>query len=69
MKLSINEAKKALQLTVDDPTQQDIEKAYRRVALQCHPDKTRQPGEAEQFKRLGDAKGRNSRSDFSILNF
>lgn len=36
-----------------DATASEIQKAYRKVALQFHPDKNRAPGSEEAFKAIG----------------
>lgn len=38
-----------------DAKEEEIKKAYRRLAMQWHPDKTKEPGAAEQFMRIKDA--------------
>lgn len=38
-----------------DATDSDIKKAYRKLALEVHPDKNKAPGSAEAFKALGNA--------------
>lgn len=38
-----------------DSTDTDIKKAYKRLALQLHPDKNRAPGSVEAFKSVGNA--------------
>lgn len=38
-----------------DATDSDIKKAYRKYALEVHPDKNKSPGAAEAFKALGNA--------------
>lgn len=36
-----------------DATDSDIKKAYRKLALEVHPDKNKAPGSVEAFKALG----------------
>ncbi|XP_022902100.1 dnaJ homolog subfamily B member 12 [Onthophagus taurus] len=38
-----------------DSTDSDIKKAYKKMALQLHPDKNKYPGSAEAFKAIGNA--------------
>lgn len=52
-----NEAKTlyAVLMLGKDAKEEEIKKAYRRLAMQWHPDKTREPGAAEQFMRIKEA--------------
>lgn len=43
-----------------DASEADLKKAYRKLALQFHPDKNKAPGASEAFKAIGNA--------FSVLN-
>jgi DnaJ homolog subfamily B member 12 len=38
-----------------DSTDSEIKKAYKKLALQLHPDKNRAPGSVEAFKAVGNA--------------
>lgn len=43
-----------------EATENDLKKAYRKLALQMHPDKNKAPGSTEAFKAIGNA--------FAVLN-
>ncbi len=38
-----------------DASDEDIKKAFRRLAFQCHPDHNKEPGAEEQFKQINEA--------------
>ena len=41
--------------SVSTPTEQDIKRAYRKLALAFHPDKNKEPGAEEKFKTIAAA--------------
>ena len=43
-----------------DATDSEIKKAYKKLALQFHPDKNKCPGAAEAFKKIGEFWGRKT---------
>jgi len=38
-----------------DANDEDIKRAFRKLAFQCHPDHNKEPGAGEQFKRINEA--------------
>ena len=49
-----NEYYKLLEINTD-ATVDDIKKAYRKLAIKYHPDKNREPGAEEHFKKISEA--------------
>ena len=49
--MRLGEAREILGLTADS-TSEDARKAYRRLALTAHPDKSTAPDATEQFQRI-----------------
>jgi hypothetical protein len=53
--MSTEKARKVLNLDCQNPTDEDVKKAYRRQALKYHPDKNSSPEATEKFQEIYDA--------------
>ena len=53
--MSVNDAKNVLNIYVENPTEEEIKKAYRRMALKYHPDKNPSEESVEKFHKICEA--------------
>lgn len=53
--MSISQAQQVLEIDDRNPSQEDVKKAYHRMALRYHPDKNPSPDAQEKFQEIADA--------------
>jgi hypothetical protein len=53
--MSVNDAKNVLNLCVENPSEEEIKNAYRRMALKYHPDKNPTEESVEKFHKIREA--------------